>query len=59
MINWEVLEDTAIFGFEESLDFELASSENGWLPEEDDKYGDYQGDVIAEALYCHYIGLDQ
>jgi hypothetical protein len=59
MINYEQLEDAALCGIEESLDNDLANSESGWLPEDEfgnNKFKDYCGEEIAEAIYCCMLG---
>lgn len=66
MINYEELEDAALYGIEESLDYNLDKKESGWLPTNHDEKPDiypahlgfsgFQGEMIAEAIYAEYMG---
>ena len=52
MINWEEIQDAALFGFEEAYNYGGEVKENqyktDWEPQESE---------IAEALWAHYMGL--
>jgi hypothetical protein len=59
MINYEELEDAALFGIEESLSYGdgVPESESCYLEDEEGIMGDCLVEEMAEALYCKYAGL--
>jgi hypothetical protein len=58
MINYEELEDAALYGIEEDLNNceskVLDENESGYMPDTND--GEYQGEEMAEAIYMKYMG---
>lgn len=56
-MNYEALEDAALFGLEESLANGGEVSDDGWFREGQWVVGDWQGPEIAEALYMFYKGF--
>jgi hypothetical protein len=57
MIDYGTLEDAALFGLEESFANGGELVNDGWFHEGREIVDDWQGEEIAEALYCKYSGL--
>jgi hypothetical protein len=56
MVNYEDLEDAALYGIEESLGYDLAESESGYIEENGNLISVYQDDELAEQIYAQMNG---